>query len=227
TGSGPSVVVENGTAVLSLDMSNDTDWNDAYTLEWLGNGTADGGDFYFHADDNGSFVVSARVSDQWGNATVVDFPITVTNVAPTASGLSGADALDEGGTLTLGLDGATDASPADLAAGLLYSFDFDGDGVFDVVNSPLSSASHTYADSGTYHVLARVGDKDGGYTDYDKLVVVANVAPVSSGLTSSGDVNEGGTVTLTLGAGSDVAGDLAAGLVYSFDLDGDGVYETA
>jgi hypothetical protein len=225
TGSGPSVVVENGTAVLSLDMSNDTDWNDAYTLEWLGSGTADGGDFYFHADDNGSYVVSARVSDQWGNETVVSFPITVTNAAPTADGVSGADSLDEGGTLTLSLGGATDASPADLAAGLLYSFDFDGDGVFDVVDSPLNAASHTYADSGTYHVVARVSDKDGGHSDYSTTVHVANVAPTAV-LSAPASGDEGTALSFSLGGVSDPsAADAAAGFTYSFDFDGDGVFE--
>ena len=75
------------------------------------------------------------------------------NVAPTATGLTGSDLVAPGELYTVSLDGVTDASPVDYDAGLMISFDFNGDGAFDVTG-PLTSASHTYDVSGTYNVVA-------------------------------------------------------------------------
>lgn len=222
----PDVVRENESATLSISLANDPDANEAYTYQWTGSGVAEGAFFHFLADDNGLFTVSLRVTDPSGNSTVVDVPVTVHNVAPTATGLSGADTVAPGETLTVTLDGVTDRSPVDVAAGLLLSVDFDGDGAFDLTG-PVAPASYVYASSGVYLVRARVWDKDGGYSDYEKSVTVHNAAPVSSGLTHSGDVNEGNTVTVSFGPVTDEAADLAAGLTYAFDLDGDGLFEVS
>ena len=222
---GPLTLRENETGVFMLDLSNDTDLNDSYTIEWFGQGVADFGDFYFLADDNGSYTVSVKLTDGSGNYTIVDVPVTVENVAPTASGLLGADAVDEGGSLTLGLDGATDVSAADLASGLLYSFDFDGDGVFELT-SAAASATHVYADSGTYLVRARVSDKDGGYSEYTKAVTVAHVAPVAAGVAGAADGDEGHALVFALSGSTDASSaDVDAGFTYSFDFDGDGLFE--
>lgn len=223
----PQLVRENEAAVFTASLAGDTDANDFYTFEWTGSGVGQDGAFDFHAADNGSYIVSVKVTDPSGNFTIVDVPVTVENVAPTATGLSGAGALDEGGTLALSLDGAGDLSPVDLAAGLLYSFDFDGDGVFEISGlSPL--ASHLFDDSGTYLVRARVTDKDGGSSDYSATVYVANVAPTSAGLSGPATGDEGQALTFSLGAASDLSGaDAAAGFTYGFDFDGDGIFEVS
>lgn len=221
----PELVRENESATLSISLANDPD-AEAYTFEWSGSGLAEGAFFHFLVEDNGTYTVSLRVTDPSGNSSIVDVPVTVHNVAPTATGLSGADTVAPGETLTLSLDGISDISPVDVAAGLLMSVDLDGDGVFDLTG-PVGPVSHVYLDSGTYLVLARVSDKDGGYSDYTKSVTVHNTTPVSTGLTHSGDVNEGNTVTVSFGPVTDDAADLAAGLTYAFDLDGDGLFEVS
>ena len=221
----PALVRENEEALLGISLANDPDASEAYSFEWSGSGVQEGASFRFLAQDNGVHTVTLRVTDQSGNSTLVEVPVTVENVAPTASGLSGSDSVGLGELVTVSLDGATDLSPADLAAGLLYSFDFDGDGLFDVVGSS-ASANWLYADGGSHLVHARVSDKDGGSSDYTKMVHVQNDPPTSS-LSHSGDVAEGGTVTFSFGPASDSAADLAAGLTYSFDLDGDGLYEVS
>jgi PKD repeat protein len=221
----PALVRENEEVLLGISLANDPDASEAYSFEWSGSGIQEGASFHFLAQDNGVYTATLRVTDQSGNSTLVEVPVTVENVAPAAAGLSGSDTVALGDLVNVSLDGADDLSPADLAAGLVYSFDFDGDGLFDVVGSS-ASASWLYADSGSYVVHARVSDKDGGSSDYTKMVHVANTPPVSS-LSNSGDVAEGGTVTFSFGPAIDSQADLDAGLTYSFDLDGDGAYEVS
>ncbi|MEI7462506.1 MAG: hypothetical protein WCK15_24165, partial [Pirellula sp.] len=59
-------------------------------------------------------------------------------------------------------------------------------------------------------------DKDGGFTDYDTVVLVNNVAPTAT-IGNNGPMNEGSPATVSLTIANDVsAADLAAGLHYSF-----------
>lgn len=222
----PPVVRENESVVLTASTANDPDLNDTYSFQWLSDGVvvSDSASLSFQADDNGTRTFRLAVSDDSGNTTYRDVVVDVVNVAPTASGLSGNATLDEGGTLSVRLDGATDASPVDLAAGLTFAFDFDGDGVFELLGAS-PTASHVYTDNGSHVVRARVSDKDGGQSDYEMNVVVRNLAPTAT-LGYSGSLTEGSTITVNLASGSDPSqADLDAGLVYAFDLDGDGLFE--
>jgi hypothetical protein len=91
-----------------------------------------------------------------------------------------------------------DASPADLAAGLLYSFDMDGDGVYETTGGS-ASVSRSYNQDGLYTVRAKVTDKDGGTSVYSTTVEVRNVAPVIGGFSTNaqtiGSAHQGSTVT--------------------------------
>jgi hypothetical protein len=84
--------------------------------------------------------------------------------------------INEGGAVTVRLEGAADASSVDTAAGFTYSFDLDNDGVYEVTGTS-PSVSKAYAQDGTYTVRGRITDKDGGHSDYTTSVVVKNVAP--------------------------------------------------
>ena len=97
--------------------------------------------------------------DQAGNATTVHVPVVVENVAPTANFVASAGSINEGGSVDFSFSDGSDASAVDMAAGLTYSFDFDGDGVFDVTGSS-PSASHTFAQDGVY-VVTRAGHGQG------------------------------------------------------------------
>ena len=72
-----------------------------------------------------------------------------------------------------------DPSSADTSAGLLFSFDVNGDGDFDdpedVLDSSDSWLELTGLDAGVYEILARVEDKDGGYTEYWTTLTVEEV----------------------------------------------------
>ena len=221
----PELIREGETVTLLASLANDLDANDTHMFDWHGDGVLDGDSLSFAAGDNGTYTIRLVVYDQHFNATTLDVPVTVHNVAPTADGLSGADALDEGSAASFTLAGGTDVSLDDVAAGLIYSFDFDGDGLFEISGAS-PTASHLFDDNGTYTVVARVTDKDGGYSEYSKQVVVHNVAPHGGSLADDNSVAEGSPVTVSfVGQLDPSAADTAAGFTYSFDFDGDGVYE--
>ncbi len=131
--------------------------------------------------DDGPFTrtVAVRASGMFGSS-IDTAELTVTNAAPTAT-------LRPGSPVVLGtasavlLDNATDVSPVDRNAGLLFSFDFNNDGDFedagDIYRSTDPVGLHTFSAAGTFNVRGRVEDKDGGFTDYTTNVTVNPVTP--------------------------------------------------
>src|SRR5262249_41607030 len=94
--------------------------------------------------------------------------IMVTNVAPSAT-LATTGVVNELAPVTVTFSNVTDPSSADTAAGFRYSFATSpttGLATSYATASPAPSAQFTFADSGTYTVLGRVFDKDGGFRDY-------------------------------------------------------------
>ncbi|MBA3646537.1 MAG: lamin tail domain-containing protein, partial [Gemmatimonadaceae bacterium] len=178
----------------------------------FGNWTSSNSVSCFAADNPGS-AVSAEVKDKDGGFAHYAGAVIVGNVAPSAL-FSNNGPLNEGGSFTLRLDGASDPSAADVAAGLQYRFDCgNGPGAWQLSSSALCPA----ADNGTFSVSGEIKDKDGAENVYSATVVVNNVAPTAE-FSSNGPVNEGTSYTLTLGNGSDISSvDVSAGLEYRFD----------
>ncbi|MBX7106718.1 MAG: putative Ig domain-containing protein, partial [Gemmataceae bacterium] len=141
--------------------------------------------------------------------------ITVNNVAPTATFLTGpgTTAVDESAGFTL--NGATDVSTADITAGLKYSFDFDGNGTFEITNGTSASVNYVYPSNGSFTAKARVEDKDGGFTDYTVPVTVlkANNAPTLDTI-----ANQSATESVAYSLQT-VAGDVDAGQSLAYFLD--------
>src|SRR5205085_10822196 len=144
----------------------------------------------------------------------------VKNVAPRSPHFWDNNPKAEGSVVTVGFDTVTDPSGADTAAGFTYSYDFNNDGVYEVTStSPTATA--TFGDNGVYWVRGRVTDKDGDFTEYTTDVEVYNVAPTANLVGATAAV-EGSSLAFRLeGAADPSAADLAAGLTYSFDLNGD------
>jgi hypothetical protein len=63
----------------------------------------------------------------------------------------------------------------ELSDALRYSFDWDNDGVYDVVDQAASSAATTYAEAGLKPVRVRVVDADGGVVTGTTTVEVNTV----------------------------------------------------
>src|SRR5205085_1160935 len=83
----------------------------------------------------------------------------------------------------------------------------------------LGSASHTYADNGSYTVKVTVTDKDGASGSAQFSVTVANVAPTAE-LANDGPVDEGSPATISFSNQSDPSStDTAAGFHYAFACD--------
>ena len=125
-----------------------------------------------------------RARDAYGRYTAPDERVaTVRNIAPAASSFTNSGPVFAGAaSATVSFAGATDAAPADVAAGLLFSYDFNNDGTFDVTGSTEPQATvpaSLLATQGTRTIHGRVADKDGGFTDYlTDLVVNPPVDPL-------------------------------------------------
>jgi PKD repeat protein len=108
----------------------------------------------FTPTDDGSYVVTLKVTDAKGHTVsttktiqVADVPMRV-NALGTYTGNVGT-AVDFAGV-------ARDVSTADMAAGFTYNWNF-GDGT----TAKGATVSHTYKSAGTYTVTLKVTDKDG------------------------------------------------------------------
>jgi Ca2+-binding RTX toxin-like protein len=157
--------------------------------------TFSGATFPFVPDDNGFYTATFTVTNtHTGLSTTAGTTVTVTNVVPTAASLTGPATATPGAVTTFTLNNPTDISPADLAAGLHFAFDWDNNGTFDTGDGTYSgsvsaaSQNHSFATAGSYTVRGRVIDKDGGFTDYMRNISIA--APsitVQSIVINSGD----------------------------------------
>ena len=72
---------------------------------------------------------------------------------------------------------AVTAAPVDMPGPLTYWFDFDNDGSYEVFNNT-GSATHVYADDGTYEVPIRVVKDPSNVAIGSTIVTVSNAAPV-------------------------------------------------
>ena len=184
--------------------------------------------------DNGdaTLTVAVRVYDRDGGFSEQLVQVGVLNVAPTASVV--ADPVTIGTPTSITLSNPNDPSSVDQTAGFLYSFDFNGDGDFtdpgDVLNSPSSSASFTFATPGTKPVITRISDKVFGTnvaddsTTYPTTVQVLNVQPTAT-LFVQPTVVEGGALSIRVAGEHRSAAVVAAGFTFDIDFDGDGVFD--
>jgi PKD repeat protein/methionine-rich copper-binding protein CopC len=174
--------------------------------------------------DNGVYTVTVTVFDDDGGQHERTFTVTVNNVDPTLTGMSGLT-VDEGDAFTLtdlgvgltdpGFDNPANQGNASNGGEFEETFtgmDVDwGDGtglqslaVTDRVSgmvdmdttAKFTHAAHTYADNGTYTVKLRLQDDDGAVVTRTLTITVNNVAP-SLNLTQDDFVlNEGQTLTI-------------------------------
>ena len=128
-------------------------------------------------DDNGSYLVSIRVTNKYGVFGTTSFPIKVKNKAPDAGTLAWTQVAGqrpvatEGTLTTVTVTDATDKSKADSAAGFLYSFD-TGSGFGPYTNS--SSVTFTPTTHGDKTIAWKVKDKDGAESQKTTTLAVAD-----------------------------------------------------
>jgi hypothetical protein len=206
---GPYTYINEGDSV-TLDASGSSDPDDNIVLyEWdldndgeYDDATGVTTDVVF--DDNGTFTVGLRVTDEFGESDTDTAQVMVDNVAPVLS-LSGDASVDEGSLYTLNLSAVTDPGDDTISACTVDWGDGDSESCLGAIDGSLT---HTYADGpNSYTIAVDLTDEDGAYDDVDTLpVTVANVAPT---LTLSGDasVDEGSPYTLNLSAVTDPGDD--------------------
>jgi hypothetical protein len=148
------------------------------------------GALLFTPSDNGEYAVTLNATDSSGAIGRTIQTMTVANVAPTAT-LDTPTAALPGQSFEVRL--TADDVDADLVAGLVYSFDLDGDGLFDGPNDIVDSSSPvvtaSFASEGTYTIHGRVADKDGDSLTLSATIVVAR--PITVGAAVSGTAVSG------------------------------------
>jgi hypothetical protein len=157
-------------------------------------------DWSFLPNDDGAYEFTLKVRDDdtsVGSEITVVRALNVLNAAPAAAAeLSQQGLIIEGSSTTLRLINPVD-SAADVSAGFRYSFDVDGDGQFDVVDSENNSVNVSFPRSGSVTLRARIKDIQGASRDYPTLVQVQNIAPVVSNFNGPTNAFQGGGVVFT------------------------------
>ena len=170
--------------------------------------------------DNGVYTVTVEVTDDDGGVGTIEFTVTVNNVIPSLTGVTGTETVDEGEEFTLadfglGLSDPGFDNPLNLGGELQETFtgtSIDwGDGSaavpVSVINRVSGSegvlttadfdhAAHAYADNGTYTVTVTFSDDDGGVAVEQFEIVVNNVAPTLILTDRVLVINEGDTLDL-------------------------------
>lgn len=164
------------------------------------------------ADGDRTLILSGRVEDSWGRGTSYTAQLRVLNITPTANLSVSASANGATATFLSPVDGQADL------ANLRYSYDFNDDGVFEIVGSPAATISvpSQYVKVGSeFTVRGRVVDPSGAFTEYRSRLLIPNTPPVGELKLSNG--------RLSFVSVEDHPLDLP-GIRYLFDLDNDGLY---
>jgi hypothetical protein len=143
------------------DLDNDGEYDDA---------TGSTTDVIF--DDNGSYLVDLRVTDEYGESDTDPAAITVNNIAPTADFANASGTLIEGESAMLVFSNQLDPSAPDTIAGFFYSYGCTDNGPYELTDSPITWFVCDFPDNGTFTTRGRIEDKDGGFTDYTAVIIV-------------------------------------------------------
>ena len=132
----------------------------SYSFDWDNDGTYDlttaSASAVVSYTTTGARTVGVRVTDADGGVVTTSTVVTVTpqNLTITSVTNSGPVAVGESVLVTVN-------AAQELNDPLLYSFDWDNDGTYDVVDQPLNSASTSYVTPGEKTVRVRVRDGNG------------------------------------------------------------------
>ncbi len=170
--------------------------------------------------DDGIYTITLTVTDDLGTTATAAHQINISNVAPTITSVTTGPA-NEGVPTTITVT-ATDPGVNDP---LQYFFDCDGNNIFEIgPQTGDNTASCTFPDGpASPTVNVRVDDGEAGVANDSVVVTVNNVDPIIVSVTAEPDIldAQGGVSTITVVA-TDVPADT---LTYSFDCDGNNVFE--
>ena len=158
---------------LFLERTDATGYGELVDFEALvpSRGTVAGSHTY---TDDGNYTVTVAVEDDDGGTGTDSFTVDVNNVAPTASATNDSPNVEGNAVTVTAL--ASDPGSGDS---FTYSFDWDNDGNYDIVDQESAFAEHTFDQDGVYTVGVRVRDDDGGVGEATTLAIVTDGAPAS------------------------------------------------
>jgi outer membrane protein assembly factor BamB len=166
-------------------------------------------------DADGSVYIGSNDGRVYALGTAAGQPPTVTALANPANAPVGRN-IAFGGNATPAEAGATIVS---------YRWDFDGDGTFDTVGSPLPTATRPMAAEGTYNAVLEATDSLGSVgTGTVQVVITALLRPnvTATAVPATAPRN----VPVQFG-GSATPGDPGTTIIgYRWDFDGDGTFDT-
>lgn len=191
----PGSSIEGAEAAFSAVVSGAI--GEALTVTWdFGDGgTAEGADATHTWADDGTYIVTVRVTDPGGLTDSSSFPITVTNADPAITALAGGSS-----TEGVALDVSAAASDVGVNDALTFAWDFGDGGTGEG-----SETAHVWADDGDYTVTVVVSDGDGGSATQSTVVRVNNAPPVI--LTSAPTAGNDGALWAYDADASDVPAD--------------------
>jgi ELWxxDGT repeat protein len=204
---GPYSVAEGASVILDGSQSSEAggsivsyQWDLNYNGSTF-NGTASGKTVSFSAaglDGPSSRTIALKVIDGTGQSAISTATLNITDAPPAAKFTGGSVTLGSTGKVTF--SSPSDPSPADVAAGYKYSYDFNNDGTFEITDSTSATATvpATYlATPGNHTIHGRIKDRDGGYTDYTATISVTALIKASISGTVFADNNGNGKLDST------------------------------
>jgi len=169
----------------------------------------------FSLPDDGLYQIRVRACDDQNACSTNVAAINVLNEAPEIADVNVNSPVDEGEIVDISV------VAADLGDdSLLYAFDFDGDGDFELEQAS-PDATFSLPDEGVHSIGIRVRDDDGAADALNVEVVARNVNPTAliQGLNVA---REGQALNLVCDGRDQGIADI---LSYDWDLDGDGEFE--
>jgi hypothetical protein len=165
--------------------------------------------------DEGVYTIGVRATDSSNLTGTATTTVTISNVTPQLTAVTNNGPVRRSQPVTVTVI-ASDV-PGDL---LRYSFDWNSDGDFDIVDQASNQAATAFANTGLYTVTVGVSDGDGGVvTGTTTVTVTPQILSVTAA--NNGPVRRAQPVTVTVTAGQELTDTLA----YSFDWNNDGFYE--
>jgi len=174
---------------------------------------------------NGEFSVTATYNGVASVPPVLYFDVPVVN--PTDPPVAAISADPQTSDVTP-VEVTLDASASTDSDGTIefYSWDFDGDGEYDVTDNTDPTYDNTYAGTGEFNATVMVTDNDGATDTATVLVTITDEGNYWPTCVLTAD-STGGEIPQTVNFDASGSSDPeTASLHYMWDLDGDGTFET-
>lgn len=169
---GEDLTINEGQLITFNGNFSDLGLNDTHTFSWnFGDGSTVSGILTpSHTyTQNGTYTATLTVSDQDSATNSDSLTVTVNNLAPTITAITGETQINQGETATFS---ATAFDPGNDS--LAYTWDF-GNGSEPHIGQNIT---YTFTQVGTYELSLTVTDDEGAFTTQTRNITVNNVAPV-------------------------------------------------